>query len=165
MGGTNNEGELIGGKTTKTTAAKRARHRREALLCAAAASVVALSLSSAPKAEASPMIDLVEMLDVVTPAVGQPVLNPDTGLDETVVQVLANGIVLTNDNNVIVLADAVGETITLTHYDTTTKTNVSNTYTVTKVYDNSTTNDVDSVQLKLNGSNPAVYQTLNLVKN
>ncbi|HWE47241.1 MAG TPA: autotransporter outer membrane beta-barrel domain-containing protein [Caulobacteraceae bacterium] len=128
--------------------------------------MVTLSLATLPRpAHAAPMVDLVEMLDVVTPQMGQPVLNPDTGLTETVAQVLSNGVVLTTQNHVIVLANTVGETITLSQYSTTQHKFVSYDYTVTKVYTNSTTHDVDSVKLFKDGSSPKVYETVSLVQN
>ncbi len=49
------------------------------------------------------------MLDVVTPAVGQRCSNPLTGQDETVAQYLANGFVVTDDHNLIILENTVGD--------------------------------------------------------
>ena len=168
MGGTKDGLGLNAGRTGGALPQRRQRHRREALLCAAAAGAVALSLATPPRAEASPLPELVEMLDIVPGTT--TVLNPTTGNQELVTQILSPAgvnppdIVLTAENNIIVLyASAVGDTVELTRYNTTTKKNVTYDYTVTKVYTNSTTGDVDHVQLELNGSSPAVYQTLNLV--
>ncbi|HEY3814257.1 MAG TPA: autotransporter outer membrane beta-barrel domain-containing protein [Caulobacteraceae bacterium] len=164
MGGTNNGREFTG-RANGATPPRRSRHRREALLCAAAAGAVALSLASSPRAEASPTVDIVEMLDIVP---GSTVINPDTGLPEVVTKVLSppgvSEIVLTADNNVIVLySGSLGDSVELQRYNATTKQTITYDYTVTNVYTNSTTGDVDSVQLELNGSNPKVYKTLDLV--
>ena len=148
MGGTNNGRGLITDRTTGAATPRRLRHRREALSARRPRPPWRSAWRTCPSNEASPLVDIVEMLDIRHDHRAQSRHRHQ----ELVTQILSTDIVLTADNNVIVLyANAVGDSVDLTRYDATTKMNVTYDYTVTKVYTNSTTGDVDSVQLKLNG--------------
>ncbi len=97
---------------------------RAALLTSAGlAALVAASAHATPISKASPAFSIdtqVEMSLTLKPVdgakrfrlntVGDTVVNPDTGATETIVEVISTNVVRTNAGNVIILADAVGDT-------------------------------------------------------
>jgi hypothetical protein len=127
--------------------------RRQGLLCAAASLAIAAAMSAEPAWSTAPG-DLSVIQMIPTPAVGGTVVNPLTGANETVVQVLSPISVLTNQNNTILLANAVNDSFTIG----------SLTYTVTAVHVNGVTGQVDQVTVKDNQSTP-VTSTIDRVQN
>src|SRR5262249_48876298 len=111
--------------------------RARALLCATAAGALLASLASRP-AGATP------------PVVGNPVVNPLTGLSETIVEVIDPTLVLTGDDNLILTVNQVGDTFSFPG------SSAPYAYTVTGVTTNISTGLVDTIAVVNDASSPSV---------
>ena len=154
MGGTNNGRGMTIGRTNGAQTL-RPHRRRQAPLCAAATAAVALSLACLPKAPWLPCPSSSRCSRRGhAPQPGQDVLNPLTGQDEVVAQYLANGFVVTDDHNLIILENAVGDMFYFPNESTIQ-------YTVATIKVDATTNDV--YQITVTNNSNSNTDTINLV--